>query len=55
MSQCQMDDGLHARIPDRTDGQGVPALMDKWLLVLAAEIVLAAIIIANLPALLRLH
>jgi hypothetical protein len=29
--------------------------MDKWLLVLAAEIVLAAIIIANLPALLRLH
>jgi hypothetical protein len=29
--------------------------MDKWLLVLAAEIALAAIIIANLPALLRLH
>lgn len=28
--------------------------MDKWLLVLAAEIALAAIVIANLPQLLQL-
>jgi hypothetical protein len=29
--------------------------MDKWLLVLAAEIVIAAIIIAHLPELPQLH
>ena len=50
-----MDDGGN---PHRAAGravEGVVMSMDKWLLVLAAEIVLATIIIANLPELLQLH
>ena len=49
-----LDDGGDPRHAAGCAVEGVVS-MDKWLLVLAAEIALAAIIIANLPALLRLH